>query len=335
MAHRPHTSRRPGCCRGTAGVLLVLAAGLTGVATAAEEAEITESPVNTTNPPHWVDSSHQFATNRAQALVQWMDDFFGAPVRDAERADTFLRVIAADDWDERDGHDWRFRLRGQVSLPKISSRVDLIFSGEESESGLTEDQRSQESDVGLRLNFRDDKRSRFDATLSLRQGPALLPGLRYRYQLPLTDNTWARFTQRLQYHTSDGYRSLTNFDLNRAISDHSALRWGGRIRYREDKEFWDWNSIISYRQWFEDHEDYPSAVQYFFSVSGRDQPQTFETDYRIGVQYRKQFFRDFLFYEIEPNYRWRRDTYEEEREGVFGIVLRLEVMLDDDLIRGL
>ncbi|MEM9257933.1 MAG: hypothetical protein AAGA91_21055, partial [Pseudomonadota bacterium] len=24
--------------------------------------------------PHWVDSSHRFATNRAQALAQWMDD---------------------------------------------------------------------------------------------------------------------------------------------------------------------------------------------------------------------------------------------------------------------
>ena len=125
-----------------------------------------------------------------------------------------------------------------------------------------------------------------------------------------------------------------NFDFNRAITDHSILRWGGRIRYREDKEFWDYNTSIGYRQWFDDHEDYPSAIEYFASVSGRDQPEVFETNYRLGVLFRRQFFRDFLFYEIEPSVSWRRDNYDEERERVFGVVLRLEIMLDDDLIRG-
>ena len=226
------------------------------------------------------------------------------------------------------------RLRGQISLPKISERVDLFFTGEETEQALTEDERAQENDVGVRVNFRDGKRTRIDGTISLRSGPAVLPGVRFRYQQPLSDNSWARFTQRLQYHSEDGFRSLTNFDFNRAITDHSILRWGGRIRYREDKEFWDYNTSIGYRQWFDDHEDYPSAIEYFASVSGRDQPEVFETNYRLGVLFRRQFFRDFLFYEIEPSVSWRRDNYDEERERVFGVVLRLEIILDDDLIRG-
>ncbi|EAQ97279.2 hypothetical protein [Congregibacter litoralis] len=176
---------------------------------------------------HWVDSSHEYATNRAQDLVQWMDDFFGAPVRDAERADSFVRAIFLDDWDQRDGHDLKVRLRGQVDLPKISERIDLVFSGEESEQTLTEEERAQENDVGVRFNFRDSRRTRLDATLSVRSGPALLPGVRFRYQQPLTDNSWARVTQRLQYHTEDGYRSLTNFEANRILDDKSLIRWGG------------------------------------------------------------------------------------------------------------
>jgi hypothetical protein len=281
----------------------------------------------------WVDTGHAYATNRAQALAQWMDDFFGAPIADAERANSFVRTIIVDDWDQRDGHDFKFRVRGQVNLPKISSRADLIFSGEEAEQTLTEEERSQENDVGLRFNFRDSNRTRFDATLSLRSGPAILPGVRFRYQQPITDNSWGRFTQRLQYHSEDGYRAISNVDLNRALGERSLIRWGARLRYREDKDFWDWNTGITYRRWFADHKDFPSALEYYVAVSGRDQPETFETNYRIGVLYRKQFFREFLFYEIEPNYNWRRDTYEEKRSGVLGIVLRLEVMLDESLIR--
>ncbi|MEE4279196.1 MAG: hypothetical protein V2I82_12075 [Halieaceae bacterium] len=294
---------------------------------------IEETPVTAQTPaPHWVDTSHQFATNRAQAMVQWMDDFFGAQVRDAERADSFIRAIFIDDWDARDAHDLRVRLRGQVSLPKISKRVDLVFSGEEAEQTLTEEERGSENDIGVRVNFRDDVRSRFDATLSLRSGPALLPGLRYRYQLPLSENSWGRVTQRLQYHSDDGYRSLTNFDLNRALSEHSVLRWGGRLRYREEREFWDWNTGINYRRWLDDHEQYPSAIEYYVAMSGQSEPERFATNYRVGVLYRRQFFREFLFFEVEPNYNWRRDRFEDRREGVAGIVLRLEVMLDDDLV---
>lgn len=299
--------------------------------------EISEThvePLTDSDKSHWVDSSHQYATNRAQALAQWMDDFFGAPVRDAERADTFVRAIFLDDWDERDGHDPKVRLRGQVSLPKLSERVDLVFSGEESEQTLTEEERAQENDVGVRFNFRDSRRTRLDATLSVRSGPALLPGVRFRYQQPITDNSWARFTQRLQYHTEDGYRSLSNFDVNRILDDKSLLRWNGRVRFREEKDFWDWNTGITYRRWLDDHEKFPSAIEYFVAVSGRDQPENFETNYRLGFLYRKQFFRQFLYYEIEPSYNWRRDQYEEKREGVLGIVLRLEVMLDRDLVGG-
>lgn len=301
------------------------------------EVPAAQSDANTTalvsaEAPHWVDSSHAYATNRAQALVQWMDDFFGAQVRDAERADTFVRTILVDDWDGRDGHDLKIRLRGQLSLPKISERVDLFFSGEESEQTLTEDERAQENDVGVRFNFRDSRRFRADATLSLRAGPAVLPGLRLRYQQPISENSWGRLTQRLQYHSADGYRFLSNVDLNRAMGNDRLLRWGARLRYREDKEFWDWNTGVTYRTWFSDHEEFPSAIEYYVAMSGRNEPQRFSTNYRVGAVYRKQFFRRFLFYEIEPSYNWRRDTYEEKREGVLGIVFRLEVMLDDDLM---
>ena len=317
----------------SAGVCLLHASGAFAFDELPPEERLSEAIIDPDAPrPHWVDTSHEYATNKTQALVQWMDDFFGAPIRDAERADSFVRAIAIDDWDQRDRHDLRLRIRGQISLPKTSERVDLVFSGEESEQTLSEEERASESDVGVRLNVRDGKRTRLDATVNVRSGPALLPGVRYRYQLPFSDGSWARFTQRLQYHTNDGYRALTNFDLNRAIDDHSVLRWGGRLRYREDREYWDLNTGITYRRWLDDHDAYPSALEYYIAISARDQPETFATNYRVGVLWRKHFFRDYLFFEIEPNYNWRRDEFEDRREGVFGIVLRLEIMLDDDLV---
>ncbi len=110
------------------------------------------------------------------------------------------------------------------------------------------------------------------------------------------------------------------------------LRYNGRIRYREDRGFWDWSSSIIYRQWLDDHADYPSALQYFIGWAGDTNPELETRNFRLGLLFRKQWLRRYLYYEIEPNYALRKDTFEEKRKWVPSIVLRLEVMLDDDLI---
>jgi hypothetical protein len=284
--------------------------------------------------PSWIDDTHAAATNRAQALAQWTDAFFGSPVQDAERTDTFVRVIVADDWDRKDGHDLKLRMRGQVNLPGISRRLDLVFAGDETDDNLAgEDNASRSEEAGLRLNLRDKPRGRLDATLGVSSGPGLVPGVRYRYQDDLSDNSWYRFTQRLQYDTDDGYRSITELGMYRYIDEGSLLRWKGRVRYREDKGFWDWRTSIMLRQWLNDHEQYPSALQYFIGWGGNTDPELATRNFRLGVLFRKQWLRPYLYYEIEPNLTLRKDTFEEKRKWFPGIVLRLEVMLDDDLMQ--
>ena len=72
--------------------------------------------------PNWVDTSHTYAADTAQSMTEWMDDFFGDPTYDAERAESFLRLELEDDWESEDGHDLGVKLRGKVQLPKISKR---------------------------------------------------------------------------------------------------------------------------------------------------------------------------------------------------------------------
>jgi len=283
--------------------------------------------------PSWVDDAHANATNRAEALAQWTDAFFGAPALDAERTDTFLRFIVGDDWNRKDGHDLKVRARGQVQLPRISRRLHLVFEGEPDDENLAgEDSTSRSEDAGFRLNVRNRKRGRIDATLSA-SSSGLVPGVRLRYQDELSDNSWYRATQRFQYDTGDGGRSISQLGMYRYLDEGSMLQLHGRIRYREDRGFWDWRGSLVYRRWLNDHEKYPSAIQYFIGWGGDTNPELETRNFRFGVLYRKQWRRPWLYYEIEPNYALRKDTEEETRKWYPGIVLRLEVMLDRDLIR--
>ena len=91
-------------------------------------------------PINWVDTSHAYATNQTQALTQWMDNFFGDPNYDIEKAESLVRLEWVNDWDQEDNYNTKLRLRGKLQLPKVSKRLNLVFSGEDGdETGVGED----------------------------------------------------------------------------------------------------------------------------------------------------------------------------------------------------
>ncbi|MEP1593128.1 MAG: hypothetical protein ABJK20_01085, partial [Halieaceae bacterium] len=125
---------------------------------------------------NWVDDSHAFVTDQAQALTEWMDEFFGDPTYDVERAESLLRLELIDDWESDGGHDVKIRLRGKLQLPKISRRLNLVFSGQDSEFADEAD-RDVEDAVGLQYELREGGRSRVDLTMGLASGN-LRPGVK-------------------------------------------------------------------------------------------------------------------------------------------------------------
>ena len=74
-----------------------------------------------------------------------------------------------------------------------------------------------------------------------------------------------------------------------------------------------------------------SSLAYETSATGITQPRTLTTNYRVGVRFRKNFHREWLFYEIAPEVTWPI-TLENERSDIkigrrskYLIFFRLEV----------
>lgn len=282
-------------------------------------------------PINWVDTSHAYATDNAQALAEWMDEFFGDPLYDAERAESYLRLEFVNDWDQEDGNDFKIRLRGQVQLPRISNRLNLVFSGEDSQD-LDEEERKQEDQIGLQYKLNEGSRSRVDLTMSF-SSSHLKPGIRYRNEGSFSDLYSYRFTQRVQYEDGDGFFSTTLADLNRAVGDNATWRWNNRFIWGERTEGVEWRSKFALRQRMYEDTTRPIAVSYFGVINGVTREENFTKNYKLGIRFRRQMYRDFLFVELEPAYNLRRREYELEREGQWSLVLRLEIALERDLRR--
>ena len=302
---------------------------LTVISTAGQSQEVEID--NDEEPVNWVDTSHAYATNQAQALTQWMDDFFGDTVNDLEQAESFMRLQFIDDWDGEDGHNFKVRARGKVQLPKISKRLDLVFSGEENEH-LDEDERREEDSVSLQYNLGDGKKSRFDLTLGFSSNE-LRPGVRYRNEGLIGDVSSYRFLERLQYQDKEGLFSTTQLDLYRAMDNDDLLRWSGRIKYGQESDGMEWRSKWSLSQRYLEDTKRPIATNTFLTINGVTQRESFTKNYKLGFLFRRQVYRDFLFIELEPAYHYRRREYEDNRSSVWSLVVRLEIALEKDLRR--
>lgn len=279
----------------------------------------------------WVDESHRYATGQAQALTVWMDSFFHDPAYEFEQPESRLRLVWSNSWDEIEDERTRLRLRGKLQLPALSRRVGILFSSEEdSEPGEEEDEIDDE--VGLQYSILEYLGSRLDAEVSVSSSD-VTPGVRYRYQDTITDNTSYRFRQRVEWNTNEKLHATSQLDFDYQLADNELLRWSNRTIYGEESDGTEWRSRLSLRDRIsKDGSSRPFVVSYFATIRGITDPDLTKA-YGLGVQLRRQIYRKFLFAELEPTYSWRKQNPEDDRDGAWSVVLRFEIALERDLMR--
>ncbi len=285
------------------------------------------------NPPiTWVDSSHAYATHQVQALTVWMDNFFGDPTYDLEKPDSLVRLDLQNSWDEEDGHKARARLRGKLHMPRISKRLNLLFSGEDGDE-LGADERKESTDlIGVQYSLGELNRSRVDLTLDAGTWD-LRPGIRYRNQGPISKQVGYRYTQQLEYKEEEGFYSTAEVNLDRVLDENSLLRWSNRLIYGEETDGEEWQTQLSLGQRQRPlHKKHQFVIGYFGSIEGVTDPDYIQ-NYRMGMVFRRQVYRPFLFAELEPSYNLRRDSAEQSRSGAWNIILRFEIVLQPSLVR--
>lgn len=289
-----------------------------------------EPEVTNVHSYNWVDSSHAYATDQAQALTEWMDSFFQDPDYEFEQPESLLRLEWINSWDENGDDSTKLRLRGKVQLPGLSRRLDLVFSGEE--TGIDDDETDTESSVGLQLNLSERASSRFDATIGVSSSD-LTPGVRFRNKGTLGNAYYYRYTQKLEWENDEGFYTTGEIDLDQRLADDELLRWSNRLIYGEETDGTEWRSNLSLRQRISrDGSSQPFVISYNATVRGTTDPDITRA-YRLGVLMRRQIYRRFLFAELEPSFGWRKRRPGDDREGSWQIVLRFEIALQQDLRR--
>ncbi len=272
---------------------------------------------------HWVDESYAYVTSRTDALAVWLDSFFGTVTSDMESADSVLRLRTEYEWDQEEGEDFKVRLRGKVDLPRLDERVSLVFSeeGEEREEVIP-NSAGTDDDVGLQFRVRQRESSRLWFTVSTNSSLDFISSLRYKYVQPIGDDWRVQFSERLYFKESEGFGTITRVDLDYSISENRIVRWTNQGEYGEETDGVEWGTRLSYQLRLSEKD----ALSYFGAIGGETDPEYLTQSYALGVRYRRNVFRPWIFVELEPSYAWRRESVEESRSSVWLLTLRLEFL---------
>ena len=276
--------------------------------------------------PSWYDSSHAVMNTVFCEPALWFDSFFGSDRVLEETGGTYVRW--RNDFVQTEGQGSKFttNLNFSVELPRISQRLQLTFEGDEDQElqdvlpgGETDDSTNS---LGLRLDVKDTARSKFNISVSAK--PRIRA--RYRYTFPLSNESLIRFTQEIQNEKGiNGAR--TRLDFEKAFLPVRLFRATTEGFIAEDFSGVDWSQAFSLFQ----RLSKKSSVSYEAGIVGITEPDSLVTNYRLGIRYRQNIHRDWLFFEITPDISWPvelsedRETVVNDRHSVMSIIVRLEV----------
>jgi len=324
---------------------LIMFSLLLGTVAYGQESKQESSPVNangaskkiTNEQPvseKWFDSTHLITSESADNAAIWLDEFFGDPRTDLESANSSLRLIFENDWEEYQGNDSDVHLRGKVHLPRINKRLSLIFSDQEDQplnddTPKVIDETNSSTKVSLQYNAKDSQKTRLDYNLGLSSNLKLKASVRYRYQDKLLTDYLGRITEKLYFIDGEGFGSRTHLDIERAINETSFLRLTNRVKFSEDSDGAEWGTTLQLAKRLNDD----SAFSYFVWSSGQTRPDYLTSSYGVGLRYRTSFYRPWLFVEIEPSYAWLRSLDSNERKPTALLSFKFEILLERDELK--
>ena len=273
------------------------------------------------------DAGHSYVSRNADNLANWLDGFFGDEDTEAEAPYSTLRLRLGQRWLDGEGMEQELSLRGNIHLPKLSERLSLLFSGSQDETPLDElavEERSEADDVSLQYTLQEERNHRLDLRFGLRTSGHPKAALRYRYDRTINPIWSTRFVERLRYYGEDGIDALTQFEMEKTLSSSRVARWSNRVFWSEQASGVKWRSSLANDKRLSDQR----AVSYFVFTQGTTQPNGDVDSYGLGVRYRQNLFKPWLFVDLQPTYQWRIPDETRNREGVAGILLRFNVVFE-------
>jgi hypothetical protein len=282
----------------------------------------------------WIDTGHAFLERRLFAPVVRFDRFFSDERElEAERSRSFLRLRNEVRIDA-DSPTFNVNLRANLRLPGLNrwlERARLVVTGETDDTvgRLFPDPQdtAPDSTVGtanaeLRYGVWQGLLSHVDlgAGVLFRLPPGLFAQTRFRLAVPLDYGFLTRFSDRLFWRTDKGFGTGVALELERPIGPASLARIGGSSELSQESRGVEWRAELAGLRTVGTR----IAVLAAAAMEGASDAPVRVDRYRLYTRARRDVWRRWLFFELEPEVAWPWDVAR-GRYREYAVTLRMEI----------
>jgi len=292
----------------------------------------------------WLDQLHDYAERNICRPAVWFDHFFGDQrLLEDVRPGTFIKSRSAVRWTEGQKLKYLFDFHVQWQLPhweRYLRRIRIYYDsrseatkfttqpGQAIDPGLDPATGVSQPVVGARLDLYARLRSlvSIDSGVKLSIHPDAFIRIRYEFAKPFGEVYLIRFSQIPMWQAVEHFTDTTQLDFERTITTFSLVRWANNVTYTEGSNGVTWNTGFS----FITQLTPKSAISYDTNMWGVNYPEWTVQNYRIGIKYRKNFYRPWFFFELEPEITWPRNASQKDYTGqrgnsVYAFLATLEI----------
>jgi hypothetical protein len=279
------------------------------------------------------DVVHGWTSQSILTSATWVDSFFGNQRYLAEYNQSYIRFRYNVFLEHESPMLLRPDLQVRIVLPQLREKTHIEFAGTPREtSSLNATQapsQINQFDAPGEKNFttavsqfiKDTERVNFVVRAGLQWhsgGPVAIVGPRFRILFPL-DHWNLRFVEEVILRNDTGYQAKTTTDIERPLSHILFFRFTNDWIQTDHVDGYVYDFIFNISHPLSSTK----ALEYEWVNIFQTQPQNALTEVDLRVRYRQRILRDWLYFEVAPQYRFPRDRGFEPTPG---ILFRLETM---------
>lgn len=278
----------------------------------------------------FLDTPQEYISSGVEGFARNIDEFFSDDKVFYESTGTYLRLRADATVNERGERTYQGDFKLKLRVPHTKKKLKFILEsdpnerpdeiseqGENTPNAAVED---KEYFAGLERTLGKKDAWQFKPSIGIRLSSPLETYFKLRIKRKYEFNKWSIHLHETPYwFDSSGWGSDSYLELNRKITEDDLFRASTFARWTNESEQFELSQTFTMYHTLSKRR----AISYFAGVYGESEPTVYATHYILGLTYRQNIHKDYLFIELIPQIKYEKinDFHSEH-----SVILRLEIV---------
>ena len=263
----------------------------------------------------FLDAPQRSVSAGLKSFASGIDEFFAEERVFYEKTGSYIRLTADTIWSEGGDLSYSGDVAIKVRLPRTQEKLRLTFESDPDETRNQIDRTLEDTPraaaresayfAGVQTQVGEKDKWRLKPGIAVRLGRPVDIVLRLRADRDYKVGNWLfRPSQTFYAFKETGFGSDTALEFDYKINNEYLARSNSFIGYKDSNDYYELSQVFSLIHTLSERR----AVSYQVGVFGITEPVTQATDYLLLARYRQNIHEDYLFMELIPQIRYRRDN---------------------------